>query len=294
MSLDAAETLVTAAAAQRSGWPNGRFWPLRRPSLALAALFVVLLLVASLAPHWLTGADPLAASARQAFQPPSAAHWLGTDENGRDLYARLVHGARGSLLIGLSATLLAVFGGVFLGLAAGLGHRWLDAAIMRLLDALLAFPDVLLALLVITFWGGGLLNLVIAIGVAGIPRYARLVRAQTQRVRGAPYVEAAITLGLARPLVVLKHVLPNAIKPVLVLATLGVGVNIVLGAGLSFLGFGAPPPAPEWGGMLSTARNFLANAWWLVAFPSIALTFTVVAVTTLGRALARHLEGRAP
>lgn len=268
-------------------WPRG--W---RPGLVLAGLFVALLLLAAIEPSWLVRGDPLGASARNAFLAPSAAHWFGTDENGRDVFTRLVYGVRPSLLMGLAATAIGLVAGIALGLVAGLGHRLLDAAIMRFVDVLLAFPDLLLALVIITFWGQGLFNAVVAVGIAGIPRYARMVRAQTRVVRGTPYVEAALTLGIARPVVILRHVLPNAIKPILILATIGIGGNIVAGASLSFLGFGAPPPAPEWGSMLSVGRNFLANAWWLVAAPGVALTLTVLAITALGRALLRRSEGK--
>ncbi|MCP1604035.1 peptide/nickel transport system permease protein [Pseudomonas citronellolis] len=267
---------------------------LARPGLTLAGVFLALLVLASLAPTWLVATDPLLASARHAFQAPSAAHWLGTDENGRDVLARLVHGARPSLLMGLAATAIGLLGGIAVGLAAGLGPRWLDAAAMRGIDVLLAFPELLLALVIITFWGQGLVNAMLAVGIAGIPRYARLVRAQAKVVRGAAYVEAAVTLGLSRPAVIWRHLLPNAIRPVLILATLGIGANIAAGASLSFLGFGAPPPAPEWGSMLSVGRNFLSNAWWLVAAPGTAVTLTVVAVTVLGRALLRYSEGKRP
>lgn len=266
--------------------------PRLRPGLLLAGLFVALLLLAAIQPAWLVSGDPLAANARQAFMPPSAAHWLGTDENGRDVLVRLVHGVQPSLLMGLLATAIGLFFGIALGLLAGLGHRLVDGLIMRFVDMLLAFPDLLLALVIITFWGQGMLNAIVAVGIAGIPRYARMVRAQTRVVRGAPYVEAALTLGVPRPLVILRHVLPNAIKPILILATIGIGGNIAAGASLSFLGFGAPPPSPEWGSMLSVGRNFLANAWWLVAAPGIAITLTVVAITALGRALLRRSEGK--
>ena len=294
MTLISTDVFRTHAAVRRG--PNLPAWlagVLKRPGLTLAALFVGLLLVASVQPGWLVGTDPLAASAREAFKAPSSAHWLGTDENGRDVLARLIYGVQPSLIMGLAATAIALAGGVILGLAAGLGQRWLDAAIMRFIDVLLAFPDLLLALLIITFWGQGLFNAVVAIGIAGVPRFARLVRAQTLLVRRAPYVEAALTLGLARAVVIARHVLPNAVKPVLILATVSIGSTIAAGASLSFLGFGAPPPAPEWGAMLSVGRNFLANAPWLVAAPGAAVTLTVVAITVLGRALLRHSEGKA-
>ncbi|WP_433884725.1 ABC transporter permease [Pseudomonas vranovensis] len=263
-----------------------------RPGLVLAALFVAFLLLAALQPGWLVAADPLDANARQAFQPPGSLHWLGTDENGRDILARLVYAVRPSLVLGLSATALGLLLGTVLGLLAGLGPRLVDGAVMRLVDVLLAFPDLLLALVIITFFGQGALNTIIAVGIASVPRYARLVRAQTLVVRNAGYVEAATTLGLPRRQVIWRHVLPNAIKPILILATIGIGSTIVAGAALSFLGFGAPPPQPEWGGMLAIGRNYLANAWWLVAWPALAITLTVVSITAIGRELLRRNEGK--
>jgi peptide/nickel transport system permease protein len=263
--------------------------PRLRPGLVLAAAMVLLLLAAAVHPAWLTSVDPQSADAGDAFLAPGAAHWLGTDENGRDVLARLIYGVRDSLVMGIGATVIGVVGGVALGLSAGLGGRLADGILMRFVDV--AFPEILLALVIITFWGQGLANAIVAIGVAGIPRYARLARAQSQGVRNAAYVEAAVTLGLRQPTIIWRHVLPNSIKPILVLATLGVGHSIGAGAALSFLGFGAPPPAPEWGSMLSIGRNYLANAVWLVAAPGAAITLTVLAVTTLGRELMARSEG---
>lgn len=266
--------------------------PLPNVGLILAGLFVLVLLVAAVVPGWIAPGDPYEGSARDAFLAPGPGHWLGTDENGRDVMARLVHGARASILMGLAASVIGLGGGVALGLAAGLSRRILDGLLMRFVDVLLAFPDLLLALVIITFWGQGLVNAIVAVGVASIPRYARLVRAQTAKVKSAPYVEAAITLGIRRSTIVWRHVLPNAIKPVLLLAAIGVGGKIAAGASLSFLGFGAPPPAPEWGASLAVGRNFLSNAPWLVAAPALAITLTVVSITALGRALMRISEGR--
>lgn len=263
-----------------------------RPGLLLAGVFVALLLLAAAFPAALAPYDPLDASARLAFQPPGSAHWLGTDENGRDVLSRLIHGVRSSLFMGLAATALGLAWGALLGLLSGLGPRWLDAALMRAIDVLLAFPDLLLALVIITFFGQGTANLILAVGIAGVPRYARLVRAQTLNVRNAGYVEAAVTLGQSQLAVVLRHILPNAFKPVLILATIGIGGTITAGAALSFLGFGAPPPAPEWGGMMAIGRSFLANAPWLVAWPALVITLTVVSISAIGRELLRRSEGK--
>ncbi|WP_395608325.1 ABC transporter permease [Pseudomonas sp. B22129] len=267
-------------------------WARLRPGLLLAGVFVALLLLAALVPQWLAPFDPLDASARQAFRPPSHVHWLGTDENGRDVLSRLIHGVRASLFMGLAATALALAWGTLLGLTAGLGPRWLDGALMRGIDVLLSFPDLLLALVIITFFGQGTANLILAVGIAGVPRYARLVRAQTLTVRNAGYIESAVTLGQSQLAVVLRHILPNAFKPVLILATIGIGGAITAGAALSFLGFGAPPPAPEWGSMLAIGRSFLANAPWLVAWPALIITLTVVSISAIGRELLRRSEGK--
>ena len=263
-----------------------------RPGLALAWITLGLILLAVTFPNWLSPTDPLAADARLAYHPPSPAFWLGSDENGRDVLSRLIHGARPSLFIGLAATLVGLGLGTLLGLLAGLAPAWLDNLLMRAVDVLLAFPDLLLALVIITLFGQGTSNLILAVGIASVPRYARLVRAQTLTIRRAGFVEAAVTLG-RRPLaVVCWHVLPNAVQPVLILACIGLGGAITAAAALSFLGFGAPPPAPEWGAMMAVARNFMANAPWLMAWPALAITLTVISITVIGRDWLRRSEGR--
>jgi peptide/nickel transport system permease protein len=291
---DTAPTIPSVAPSRlnRIRLPRGLRVVLERPALLLAFLFVTLLLVAAVAPRLLVSGDPLEANSRHAFEAPSWKHVLGTDENGRDVLTRLVFGVRASLSMGVAATGLGLSLGVALGLAAGLGHRVVEEALMRFVDILLAFPDILTALLIIALFGAGTQNAILAVGIAAVPRYARLLRAQIRSVRHAPYVEAATALGLSRTAVVWRHVLPNAIKPVLILAVIGIGWTIAAGASLSFLGLGAPPPAPEWGAMLAGARNFLANGWWLTAAPAFAITFTVLSVTAIGRALLRGREGK--
>ncbi|KAF1047550.1 ABC transporter permease [Xylophilus sp.] len=273
-------------------WSRYARLALRHPGLLLAGLFLFVLLLAAIHPPLLVSGDPLATSARDAFLPPGVGHWLGTDENGRDVLTRLVYGTRKSLIMAFAASMCALVGGIVLGLAAGLGPRWLDAAVMRAVDVLLGFPDLLLALVIITFWGQSAVNAVIAIGISGIPRYARLIRAQAQIVRSSGYVEAASTLGVSRPRIIVRHVLPNAMKSTLLLATISVGGKIGAVAALSFLGFGAPPPAPEWGAMLSVGRDYLANAWWLMAAPALTVIATVLAISGLGRAVMRRREGK--
>jgi peptide/nickel transport system permease protein len=286
---------LAAKPAQRSAASSGWQWPafvLTHPLLVLAGLFGLFLLLAAVAPGLLVRGDPFEASARLAFRAPSPVHPFGTDENGRDVLTRVIFGVRPSLLLGAVATGIALGSGILIGLVAGLGRRFVDSALMRGIDVLLAFPHILLALVIITFWGQGTINTMVAVGIAGIPRYARLVRAQIQTIRNSAYVEAAVTLGLSTWRVIWRHVLPNAIKPALILASIGLGETIGFGAALSFLGLGAPPPAPEWGAMLSVGRDFLANAWWLTAFPALAITATVLALTCLGRELLRRSEGK--
>jgi peptide/nickel transport system permease protein len=281
-------------ASPRRRWPRisvGRI-PRIRFGLWLAGLFVALLIIAAIAPGSITHGDPLEANARLAFREPSLANPLGTDENGRDLFTRAIYAVRPSLVMGLAATAIGLGLGVAIGLFAGLGTRVIDGALMRGIDLLLAFPHILLVLLIITFWGQGLFNTIVAVGIASVPRYARLVRAQVHVVRHAAFVEAAVTLGLRYPTLIWRHVLPNAIKPVLILSTIGIGEKIGFGASLSFLGLGTPPPAPDWGSMLSVGRNFLANAWWLTAVPGLAVTLTVLSVSTLGREILRRNEGK--
>jgi len=267
-------------------------WRPSRPGLCLAWAVLGLLLLAVALPGWLAPADPLMADARLAYQPPSTAFWLGTDENGRDVLSRLIHGARPSLFIGLAATAVGLGLGTLLGLLAGLAPAWLDNLLMRAVDVLLAFPDLLLALVIITLFGQGTTNLILAVGIAAVPRYARLVRAQTLTIRRAGFVEAALTLGRRPRAVVLSHVLPNAVQPVLILACIGLGSAITAAAALSFLGFGAPPPAPEWGATMAVARNFMANAPWLMAWPALAITLTVISISAIGRDWLRRSEGK--
>jgi peptide/nickel transport system permease protein len=255
-----------------------------------ASAFLVALVLAALVPDLVAPYDPYAVDTANTLAAPSATHLLGTDENGRDVASRLVHGARASLVLGFGAITIALVVGSLLGVAAGLGHRVVDGIVMRLMDVGLAFPELLLALVVITIVGGGTTNAMIAIGVAGIPSYARLVRAQTLSIRTSGYVEASRALGISGAAVVFRHVLPNAVRPVLVLATIGVGTATVAGSALSFLGLGTAPPEPEWGSMLATARNFLDLAWWYGVFPGAAITLLVVSTTVVGR----HLQNRTP
>jgi peptide/nickel transport system permease protein len=258
----------------------------------LAMVGLAAIAIAALVPWLLAPQDPLAVDPEHPLAAPSLLHLLGTDENGRDVFSRMVYGSRASLTLGFGAIVIALVVGSAIGVAAGLGNRFLDGLLMRIMDVGLAFPEILLAMVVIAVLGGGTANALIAIGVASIPSYARLVRAQTLSIRRSAYVEAARALGLGEATVVLRHILPNAVRPVLVLATIGIGTATVAGAALSFLGLGTPPPSPEWGSMLSTARNYIDIAWWYSAFPGLAITLLVVCTTVVGRYAQRRSEGR--
>ncbi|MFC4533130.1 ABC transporter permease [Sphaerisporangium dianthi] len=263
-----------------------------RRSTIIAGLALAPLLAAATVPDLLTSVSPITIDPVRALLPPGAGHWFGTDQLGRDLFTRVVYGARPSLLLGLGATVLAVAAGALIGVVAALGGRAADQTTMRLLDVLLSLPQLLLALLVITVLGGGLVNVVVAIALAFTPGYARMVRTEALVVRRSGYVEAAHGLGLRPVVLVVRHVLPNAVGPVLVLATVGFGTALIAGSGLSFLGFGVKPPDPEWGSMLAEGRDFLADAWWIGLFPGAAITVTVIAVNVVGRAAQRRYTRR--
>ncbi|NBE96301.1 ABC transporter permease [Nonomuraea sp. KC401] len=254
--------------------------------------FLGLLAAAVAVPGLLTYADPLAADPLNALAPPGGAHWFGSDHLGRDVLARVVHGARHSISIGVAATALAVTSGVLLGLAAGLSPKWLDEVLARSFDVLSTLPELLLALLVVAITGPGTGNVIFAIAVAQLPNYARVIRAQTFVVRHSGYVEQALTFGRSRLAIIAGHVLPNVLGPIPVLATIGLGQAVIASSGLSFLGMGPQPPAAEWGAMLSEARNYLRVAWWEALFPGLAITLTVVCLTVVGRRLQRRFEGR--
>ncbi len=264
-----------------------------RRSLPLAAtLFVLIVTLATVWPHLLAGFDPIAADPLQAQLAPSAAHWFGTDQLGRDVFSRVVHGTRYSILIGVSAVAIAAVFGTLLGLVAGLLREPVDEAISRFLDVVSSFPDLLLVLVLISFTGPGTGNLVIALGAATIPRFARVVRAQTFVVAQSGFVEQAQTFGLPRTTLVIRHVLPHAVAQVPILATIGLGSAIISAAGLSFLGMGPPRPAPGWGSMLAEGRNYLRVAWWISVWPGLVITLTVLSVNALGRHWQAVFDGR--
>ncbi|HUY73223.1 MAG TPA: ABC transporter permease [Candidatus Dormibacteraeota bacterium] len=254
--------------------------------IVLLALVVVALLAPVVAPY-----NPIAISTA-ILQPPSGQHVLGTDNFGRDIFSRIIYGARVSLRMGFVAVAIGAVIGTTMGVVAGAYGGFIDSALMRLVDALMAFPGILLALAVTAMLGPGLTNAMIAVGIGFIPSFARLVRASTLQVRHTTYVEAARAVGCGDGRLIARHIFPNVLTPVLVLATLGVASAILIGAALSFLGLGAQPPTAEWGIMLSDGREFMRRAWWIMAFPGLAITITVMAANLVGDGLRDAFDPR--
>uniref|UniRef100_A0AAU3GRE1 ABC transporter permease n=1 Tax=Streptomyces sp. NBC_01401 TaxID=2903854 RepID=A0AAU3GRE1_9ACTN len=258
---------------------------LRSPGLVLSVVLVTLVIVSAFFPGVFTSQDPLSGVPRDRLQSPGAAHLFGTDQLGRDLFARVVHGAALSLQATVVAVAVGLVVGSLLGLLAGyLGGR-VDDILMRVVDVLLAIPGLLLSLAVVTALGFGTVKVAIAVGIASVASFARVMRSEVLRVRSAVYVEAAHSSGARRLSVLFRHVLPNSAGPVLVYAAVDFGAVILQVSTLSFLGYGAVPPAPEWGSLVSGGRDYLATAWWLTTLPGLTIAATVLAANRISRAL---------
>lgn len=272
---------------------------MRRPPLLRNALTVIGLIVlacfvlAALLAPTLSPRDPLATALAENLRPPSADHPLGTDQLGRDLLSRILHGARLSLTVGLVVVSLAGVVGVVTGLAAGFWGGLLDDVLMRLTDIFLAFPSLVLAMAIAAALGPSLFNVMVAIAAVTWPIYARLTRGQVLALRERPFIEAALAIGVPGSRLLWRHLLPNVISPILVQASFDLGSAILAAAGLSFIGFGAQPPTPEWGVMISEGRNYIATQWWLSTFPALAILLVVTGFNLLGDGLRDLLDPRA-
>lgn len=264
----------------------------RRVLFAAAVLVLVAIAVMAALPQLIATGDPLQTDVRSALEPPGPGHWFGTDQSGRDVFSRVVHGAGRSVGIGLLATGLALVVGLILGALSGIAPRLVDVVAMRVNDVLMAFPEFLVALVVVAILGPGPVNVAIAVTLAAVPVYVRLARVQTRTLVLAEHVEAARILGVPPVQAFTRHVLPGVLGTLSVLATIGIGSSILAIAGLSFLGLGPTEPVPEWGLMLSGGRNVLGTAWWIAVFPGLAITLTVISVTIVGRTLRARAEGR--
>jgi peptide/nickel transport system permease protein len=273
-----------------------RPWPLaalvRRPTALVGAAIVCgFLLLTALAPLF-TPFDPFDQDLSSALAGPSAAHIFGTDQYGRDLLSRIIYGSRTALLAILVADGIGLLFGTTLGLVAGFEGGKVDAGIMRMVDVLLAFPYLLLALIIVAALGPSLINSIVAIGVVYTPQYARLIRGQVLAIKTTEYVLAARAIGAGTGRIMLRHILPNSFTPLLVMATLQAGTVVVETAGLSFLGLGAQPPSPDWGALLADGQGYFLTAWWIATFPGLAIFAVVIGFNLFGDALRDYFDPR--
>jgi len=278
----------------REASPAGR--ALRRLAKRRAAIaglgVVVFFVVMALAAPWLAPYDPLATSWSAIRKAPSAAHWFGTDEIGRDVLSRVIYGARASLLAGVVSVSIALSLGIPIGLLAGYAGRWTDALISRVTDAMLATPFLILAIALAAFLGPSLTNAMIAIGISATPIFIRLTRAQVLSVKVEDYIEAARAVGNPHRRIAFRHILPNVVPPLIVQTTLAIAAAVIAEASLSFLGLGQQPPAPSWGSMLNTAKNYIDNAPWMAVWPGVSIFLLVLSFNLLGDGLRDALDPR--
>jgi peptide/nickel transport system permease protein len=263
----------------------------RRTAVFGACVVLFFVLVAIFAPY-LAAYDPIQTSWTTIRKPPSELHWFGTDENGRDLLARVIFGARASLLAGVISVSIALAIGVPIGMIAGYAGGWIDALISRITDAMLACPFLILAIALAAFLGPSLFNAMIAIGISATPVFVRLTRGATMAVKVEDYVEAARAVGNPHRRIAIRHILPNIIPPIMVQATLAIAAAIIAEASLSFLGLGQQPPDPSWGSMLNTAQRFIEQAPWMAIFPGLSIFVVVLAFNLFGDGLRDALDPR--
>jgi peptide/nickel transport system permease protein len=264
----------------------------RNPGAVLGAVVLAVLILLAIFAPVVAPDDPIAQNTQAIRQAPSRQHIFGTDTFGRDVFSRVIYGGRKSLPVGLVAVSIAAIVGVSLGLMAGYYGRLVDVAVMRAADLMLAFPGILLAMSLVAILGTSLFNLMLAVGIASIPEYVRVVRGTVLSAREMEYVTAARVSGARDRSIMLRHILPNILPPVIVLATLGIAGAILLGSTLSFLGLGIQPPTPEWGNMLSDGRSMMRHFWWVSFFPGLAIMLTVLAINLLGDGLRDALDPR--
>ena len=274
-------------------WSAVRFLARRYPLGAIGGAIMVVFALTALLAGLIAPCDPLATNSAHSLAPPGAAHWMGADNFGRDVYSRILHGARISLAVGIGSTALGCLFGVILGLLSGYLAGWVDLLVQRLIDILQALPLLVLALVMAAALGPSIRNTIIAIAIPLIPTVARVIRANTLALRELPFVEAARAIGMSDLRIALRHVLPNTLAPLIVLATAQFGSAILTEAALSFLGLGIPEPFPSWGRMLSeSAAEYVRTAPWLVIFPGLAISLVVFGTNLLGDAVRDFLDPR--
>ena len=264
---------------------------IQRRSVALGLAILAVVLFAAVFADVIAPHDPGVMSVRNRLKPPSAEWWFGTDEFGRDVFTRLIYAGRVSLIVGIGTAVLASVIGIILGLTGGF-FRKLDAPVSRLVDAMMAFPDILLAISLVAVLGGSLANLILALSIVYAPRVARVVRAATLVIRERPYVEAARALGTSTWRILVHHILRNMVSPVIVQATFIFAYSMLAEAGLSFLGVGVDPSTPTWGSMINGGRQYIGTADWLILFPGLAITLSVLSLQIAGDGLRDALDPR--
>jgi peptide/nickel transport system permease protein len=265
---------------------------LRRKGAVFGLCFVVFFVLMALLAPWLAPYDPLATSWSAVRKAPSAAYFFGTDEIGRDVLSRVIWGARASLYAGVVSVSISLSFGVPIGLLAGYAGGWIDMVISRLTDAMLACPFLILAIALAAFLGPSLTNAMIAIGISATPIFIRLTRGQVLAVKSEDYIEAARAVGNPHLRIALRHVLPNVVSPLIVQATLAIAAAVIAEASLSFLGLGQQPPAPSWGSMLNTAKNYVDHAPWMAVWPGLSIFLLVLSFNLLGDGLRDALDPR--
>lgn len=276
-----------------SQWKRRFLQPLLRQRSAVAGLaIIVIYVVAAVFAPWLATHDPAAQDLMASLQGPSAAHWLGTDSYGQDLYSRLLYGAQLALIIGFASVALGLVAGVAIGLAAGLMGGRTEWVLMRIVDGLLAFPELILAMAFMAVLGLGTENVVYALALSFVGPFARMTRGDVLQVKNQPYIEAARLMGVTTAAIIWRHVLPNVVSPILVQAGMRVSIAILLESGLSFLGIGVVPPTPDWGLMIAEGRAFITMAPWISGVPGVALAILLVALNLLGDGLRDVLDPR--
>jgi len=294
LHIDEYDAALTRAGAHVEGRVGATLFIARRHPLgAIGAVIMAVFVLAALLADLITPYDPLTVTASLSLAPPGAAHWMGADSFGRDVYSRIVYGARISLAVGIGSTLLGSAFGVVIGLASGFLLGWVDLVVQRVIDILQALPLLVLALVMAAALGPSLDNTIFAIAIPLIPYVARVIRASTLALRELPFVEAARATGMSELRIALRHVLPNTLAPLIVLATAQLGAAILTEASLSFLGLGIPEPYPSWGRMLSeSAAEYVRTAPWLVIFPGLAISLVVFGTNLLGDAVRDILDPR--
>jgi glutathione transport system permease protein len=288
----AALTTAPDEASERIRTPWREFWrKFSRQRVALGAgVFLVLLTIVAVLAPWIAPYDPAQPDYDHVLEGPSALHWAGTDDYGRDILSRIIHGAAISLTVGFFAVTIGGVVGVVLGLLSGFFGGWIDRIVMRLCDVLLAFPGILLAIGIVAILGPGVENVIWAVAIFSIPVFARLVRGSTLALKRAVYVDAARAVGVRNEVLMVRHILPGALPSVIVYFSMRFGTSILTAASLSFIGLGAQPPTPEWGAMLSAGRSFIGVADHLTYFPGLAIFVTVLAFNLLGDGLRDALD----